>query len=96
MESNDYKNNYAVNSLEETKEIKGNYKKISLKKTTSLSFKEEYIDNEEINKNINFTMRNEDVIQKNIFDHDISVNYVRNRHKHLHMKKPNSKLNLEL
>lgn len=87
MESKDY--NLTVNSLEEQKNINENFK-ILLEKNTSLSYEEQKINKKEID-NINYTTRKEENIQNNIFDHDVSINYVRNRHKNLHLKKPKSK-----
>ena len=41
---------------------------------------------------MNNTMNQEDQVQKNIFDHDITINYHKSRHKNLPYKKRPSKI----
>jgi hypothetical protein len=96
MESDDFYNNnkFNVTSLDDCREMKGDYFNI-LKKQSSNSLEEDYIENHDMIQ-LNNSARIEDVIQKNIFDHDISVRYVRNRHKNMHYKKPKSKIDFYL
>ena len=84
MESKELKIDYIRNSHEESKELTGYNKKI-LKKETSRSHNEAIFEKEET-ENINYTLKNEDN-HKNIFDHDITINYKPKRHRNLHMKK---------
>jgi len=90
MESNDYKNYLTVTSLQPDQNLNSKYR-ITMKRTLSHSLQNEIFErNAEIEHN-NITIRNEDNLQKNIFDHDITVNYGRNRKRQIYIKKTDSK-----
>ncbi len=85
MESDEYKIGYIHNSQEKAMETSG-YPRMIMKKATYHSHCDQPFEKEG-KENINYTLRNEDNPQNNIFDQDISINYNTKRHRNLHLKK---------
>lgn len=93
MESN---NNEFIDKFTNSFEI-NNQGKEKIKQILSISHDQEDFSSSEENEipqanALNHTMRQEDQVQKNIFDHDITINYQKNRHKNLPYKKRPSKI----
>ena len=90
MESNNEYEDMYTNSLQINKQGKGKIKQIlSISQDEFSNFSEE-----DPHSAMNNTMRQEDPIQKNIFDHDVTINYHKSRHKNLPYKKRPSKINI--
>lgn len=88
INGNEYK---SANSFENNNKHKENFNlNISSKNKSSMSYQEQYFSNqyiENLGNNCNNTLTEEETKQTNIFDHDISIVYKRQRHKNLHHKR---------
>ncbi len=90
MDSTDYNFHSRVNIPDGLKDIKNNYNFFLKNNNLSLSYQEEKINKKD--EDFHYVLTNEDNHQHNIFDNDVTINYRRNRHKNLHLKKKNNSI----